>query len=412
MKKTKEIRKNILKNNRGITMVSLIITIVLMVIISSSALYVSYDMFQINKLRKMYNDIELLSEKVKNYYITYNGIPVLRDEENNLIEYTYTTLDFDKNVNDSGKYYILDLQAMDGISLNYGEEGFNNPNTSEDVYIINEVSHTIYYVQGIELEEVMYYTLTNNTETAKDNIPPSKPEIKIISGTTDDNGTYITDVKFEIIPGKDSWSGVEKTVYSINGSSEVDITNLNNNLYTIDIDGTYEIKARSYDNENNASEYATRTIVVSKKSIILDQSAITLEIESGATTTAELTATLENVSKDFKWTASEDSGLIISGEGNTKTITATKPVENATITVSYGTVSATCSVEVVEKQSSSANLISFTVDGTTYSAEEGMTWEQWVGSDYDTSNGLIYILTLPSGTIMLRYSDSFYIYDR
>lgn len=30
------------------------------------------------------------------------------------------------------------------------------------------------------------------------------------------------------------------------------------------------------------------------------------------------------------------------------------------------------------------SLISFTIDGTSYQAEEGMTWEQWVASDYNT----------------------------
>ena len=29
-------------------------------------------------------------------------------------------------------------------------------------------------------------------------------------------------------------------------------------------------------------------------------------------------------------------------------------------------------------------LISFTIDGTSYQAEEGMTWEEWVNSGYNT----------------------------
>ena len=37
----------------------------------------------------------------------------------------------------------------------------------------------------------------------------------------------------------------------------------------------------------------------------------------------------------------------------------------------------------------SVNLISFTIDGTTYQAEEGMTWGEWVDSQY--SNGLFNI---------------------
>lgn len=31
-----------------------------------------------------------------------------------------------------------------------------------------------------------------------------------------------------------------------------------------------------------------------------------------------------------------------------------------------------------------ATLINFTIDGTTYQAEEGMTWEQWCNSSYNT----------------------------
>jgi hypothetical protein len=32
------------------------------------------------------------------------------------------------------------------------------------------------------------------------------------------------------------------------------------------------------------------------------------------------------------------------------------------------------------------SLITFTIAGTEYQAEEGMTWEQWVNSEYNTSN--------------------------
>lgn len=43
----------------------------------------------------------------------------------------------------------------------------------------------------------------------------------------------------------------------------------------------------------------------------------------------------------------------------------------------------------------SATLITFTIAGTTYQAEEGMTWEDWIASEYNTgnyshSNGLVY----------------------
>lgn len=34
-------------------------------------------------------------------------------------------------------------------------------------------------------------------------------------------------------------------------------------------------------------------------------------------------------------------------------------------------------------------LISFTVEGTSYQAEEGMTWAEWIESDYNTSSSII-----------------------
>ena len=239
--------KGRLKSNRGITLVTLIITIVVIFIVAGTTVYTSLDRFEINRLQKMYNDIELLSNKVSSYYLKYNGLPIK--------EQYMPTLNFDKNVNDSGYYYIIDLSAMDGISLNYGEEGFNKPNASADVYIINEVSHTIYYVKGIEVDGKMYYTIPKEENSINDTIPPTKPEIKIISGTMNSEGKYTSEVEVEIVPGKDNWSGIDKTTYSINDGTETDITTLANNILKITESGSYTIKARSYDKNGNISEY-------------------------------------------------------------------------------------------------------------------------------------------------------------
>lgn len=59
---------------------------------------------------------------------------------------------------------------------------------------------------------------------------------------------------------------------------------------------------------------------------------------------------------------------------------------NDSVTLTFETVS----------QTSSVNLISFTIDGTSYQAEEGMTWGEWCDSEYNTigavahSSGHIY----------------------
>lgn len=242
-----------IKSNKGISLVSLVIVIAVMMIIASITVNMSLDRFEINNLKKMLSDIELLQNKVSNYYSVYNGIPVVRDKKNNLpIEYKYIEekdLNFTKD--NSSIYYIIDLSAMNGISLNYGKEGFEKPNLSDDVYIINEKTHNIYYVKGIKMKGIYYHTLLESSEI-DDNIPPSSPEIKIISGTKNEEGIYITEVKLEIIPGKDNWSGVSKTEYSINnGSTWNDLSE--NNILTLSEEGRYEIIAKTYDNKNNVS---------------------------------------------------------------------------------------------------------------------------------------------------------------
>ena len=56
-------------------------------------------------------------------------------------------------------------------------------------------------------------------------------------------------------------------------------------------------------------------------------------------------------------------------------------------------------------------LISFTIDGTSYQAKDGMTWEQWVDSDYNTGKFYIYstgeVLTDINDT-MMQVRDSTY----
>lgn len=255
-----------IKKEKGITLVSLIITIVLMIIVSSSVIYVSFDRFEVNKLNKMINDIKLLNDNVSNYYLKYGVLPILRNTEDNTpIEYTYTELDFTKNSGDNETYYIIDLQAMEGISLNYGKQGFEEPNESEDVYIINELTHIIYYVKGMEMDGDIYHSINWNSSST-DNIPPSKPEINIVSGTKNDEGIYTTEVEVEIVPGRDGLSGVKGTLYSLDGGTTWNELGDSSNVYSITENGSYTIKAKSYDNAStpNYSSETTLTIQISK----------------------------------------------------------------------------------------------------------------------------------------------------
>jgi len=232
----------------GITLVSLVITIGVMLIIAATVVPVTYERFEINNLNKMITDIELLKDKVSNYYLKYGVLPILRTNGAE-VRYTYKTLSFEES---STIYYILDLSAMDGISLNYGRKGFEKPNKSDDVYVISKDSNIIYYPKGVEMDGEKYHSLKEGNNI-NDNLPPTNPKINIISGTTNEDGVYITPVEVEIIPGKDNWSGMQKTEYSIdNGSTWYSLGN-SSNVYTLENDGSHTIIVKSYDKNNNQS---------------------------------------------------------------------------------------------------------------------------------------------------------------
>ena len=260
-----------MKNEKGITIVSLIITVVVMLVVAGTTVYTSNNRTKVNDLKKMQTDIELLNDKISTYYLKYGGIPVVKKDNKDEL-YTYSTLDFDKNVNDNNNYYIIDLEAIGNLTLNYGENGYKNPNESDDVYIINENTHKVYYVKGIEYTDgKLYHSLAIQASENTDTIPPTKPKINVLSGEKDDTKTdtdtvsyYKSDVELEFEPGKDNWSGVANTTYMINNiSKEIDISTLNNNRFSLSTNGSYEILLKCYDNAGNVSQ-TTLTININK----------------------------------------------------------------------------------------------------------------------------------------------------
>lgn len=178
--------KNILRQEKGVSLISLGVAIIIMIIITSLLVYNAKDTTQINKLNKMYDDIANLRDEISVYYSKYGEIPVYKNKE---IDF------FDKSivgVNDTGAFYIIDLKAMDGLTLNYGKDyenirdGIDSDDTvGDDIYIINEASHNIFYLKGITIDNNTYYT--NYTDDEKDS---KKVDLRYVNGIKIPDGYY------------------------------------------------------------------------------------------------------------------------------------------------------------------------------------------------------------------------------
>ena len=147
--------KYCIKQNKGVSMVALVITVIILVILTNILIYNAQDNIYIKSLTNLYNDIDILREKVSEYYNEYGKIPAE-------IKYTNTSqlsnvLSTKKDIED--EFYVIDLEAMQGITLNYGKDyekiknDKDNANIYTDVYIINKNSHNIFYAQGIKIKE-------------------------------------------------------------------------------------------------------------------------------------------------------------------------------------------------------------------------------------------------------------------
>ena len=66
-----------LKSRKGITLISLAITVVVMVIIISAMIFNAQNHAAIKKINDLYADIQVLNAKVEEYFIKYGELPVL-----------------------------------------------------------------------------------------------------------------------------------------------------------------------------------------------------------------------------------------------------------------------------------------------------------------------------------------------
>lgn len=138
-----------MKNQKGVTLMILVVTIVIMAIIVGGISYSSIESFKMNAYYDMCTDIELLDEKIALYFIENKDLPIVTSDSKKVDELVpdYAEGNVNYNPNNSGTLYKIDLSKLENLSLK-----------STDYYM-DETSHTIYSPRGIQVEEKTYYTV-------------------------------------------------------------------------------------------------------------------------------------------------------------------------------------------------------------------------------------------------------------
>ena len=188
-----------LKNEKGVTLIVLTITIIVLLIITGIMISNSKSQLAIKKVNNLYADIDTISTKVSDYYLKNNSLPVFSNvylNSSNELGLLLIANGGERSVinsNDDGPYYVLDLSKLDNLTLNYGKDYQNWDDAStfqtyQDLYIINNVTHQIYYPKGIDYKGNVYFTkVIKDTDIERITVPTVSDEFKIINVDSNKN---------------------------------------------------------------------------------------------------------------------------------------------------------------------------------------------------------------------------------
>ena len=248
------------------------ITIVVLMILSFSINVSVKSTMETRNYNYVKEDIINLSEEVKAYYLKNNSLPIDETKTYNLADYGVPSEDI--NPNDYGNYYRINVSLLENISLNNG--GINNNEANEetdDMYVVNEYSLTVYYLKGATFGGQKHYTITDDFAeggTAKDFYTkveyPIFPAITLKSNNSQDETVANTGevVTLKMISRYKQENFIKLPTVKINGEDVSDTLAWNNNIitakYTIPEDSaklgygaqiTFEISDYSVKGEEN-----------------------------------------------------------------------------------------------------------------------------------------------------------------
>ena len=163
------------RNNNGITLISLSITVIVLMVISGIFINTSIHHIEFEKKQDLYTDIELLKSKVDEAYLKNGEIPIVCNylDKSNLQSVLQKNsasaqMDGELSSEDGEQYAVIDLEKLDGVTLKYGydeeykrvkqEKNITNSDIEDELYIINLKSHKIYYPKGIIADNYFYFT--------------------------------------------------------------------------------------------------------------------------------------------------------------------------------------------------------------------------------------------------------------
>lgn len=249
---------------RGITFLNVMVAVVIMAIFSSTATIVGINVLNDSKKDKFATEIAFIQEAVNNYHSKNDEYPILEAvtvnlknvNTNDMVQFINETQAADSTI----ILYELDFSKLGTIDTIYGHS-----EEIQDIYAVSKESGIVYYLKGININDVTYFTLTDDLKNLIDYVDTNentvtKDGISFIPSTLEWTANNIS--TRVVVPSKYTSDNKEVNVNVLyknqdgtSGTKNLQITSETNNECTIDnISGNYTIKV-SYENNTLSQTY-------------------------------------------------------------------------------------------------------------------------------------------------------------
>lgn len=224
---------------KAISLVSLVIVIVVMIILCGTVIITSNNSVKLTNKTMFANEILNIQTLVDEYYSNNGTYPA-----GSVKSFNYTTLDTKSqeqfSLETSNTFYEVSLADIGLSNVEYGNKG-----TENDVYVLSKTTGKVYYLEGVEFEDNIYYTvaedLYNNNVFVKSN---GKNEIKrydVLFSLSDINKTHEPVIVKVKLPKN-------ATINSVTATN-------NKSVSTEAITGDYKIVTVNESSENKSGNY-------------------------------------------------------------------------------------------------------------------------------------------------------------
>ena len=190
-----------IKNNKGISLMVLVISIVVLLILVGATIYRSDSSRAIAQKTVLMTDLNTIENSAKTYYIENGSFPTSEalTKDYYVLE-DITALNDDVNLSNdiyyfndtSSKFYIIDLSKIEVKNIDFGLK--YNTYGDVDVFVISDLNKKVYYLKGKKIEGNKYYALTFRLTGAESNTTYKKEDTSYTSITSSESSGRIKTV--------------------------------------------------------------------------------------------------------------------------------------------------------------------------------------------------------------------------